>query len=426
LVYEYFLFIKIRSNNKTVGDIVLKQRKRKKKNKKNLEMRLLDLPEELIVSIFRWLSFDDLSICCGVSKTFARLACDPILWRGRFEELNIDGVPSPRLWCSSASHDGKWYLYGGHTTNGNTNIISTVMNDFYEFDFETKSWTKIDHSMTAKTEHKTVVAQDKLWFVGGYNGQWYTNEVFEFNPKTKTTSLIETTGERFTFRSALTVVVWKDKLITFGGWNGFSRTWFNDLNIFDLNTKHWERIDVTGDPPSNRTSHTALVYNDCMYVFGGFSGTHYLNDLQEFNLETKTWTDISNQCIGKPPSPRSRFAAVIHRDCMYILGGWNRTEYFADLFCFNFVTKTWTEISNSHWQIPCISQCSYSVYKNRLYIFGGFCGKKRECVNSIYVCPLPIRRKISEIEDHINEEAGEEVLEPMKKRIKCSTMETSS
>lgn len=73
--------------------------------------------------------------CRRVNKTFARLIRDPTFWRGRFEEIKATSdFPSPRLWCSSACYGNKWYLFGGHTTNGNTNIISSVMNDFYEFD----------------------------------------------------------------------------------------------------------------------------------------------------------------------------------------------------------------------------------------------------------------------------------------------------
>lgn len=52
----------------------------------------------------------------------------------------------------------------------------------------------------------------------------------------KTSTFIETTGTPFSRRSALTAVVWQNKLIVFGGWNGFSKTWFNDLYEFNFGT----------------------------------------------------------------------------------------------------------------------------------------------------------------------------------------------
>lgn len=131
---------------------------------------------------------------------------------------------------------------------------------------------------------------------------------------------------------------------------------------------------------------------------------------------------------------------------MYILGGWNKCEYFSDMYCFDFSiiqnflkirihinffftkdTRHWTEISNTNGTIPCISQCSASVYKNKLYTFGGFCGKKKECINDIYVCLLPQTfPTIPSSTDHDwNSDDQTEKLEPAKKRTRYSSLETS-
>jgi N-acetylneuraminic acid mutarotase len=138
--------------------------------------------------------------------------------------------------------------------------------------------------MGGKTEHKCVTYNNCLWFTGGYNGQDYTNDTYMYDPVTGTSCLIETLGERFSPRSALTVVMYNDKMYTFGGWNGFSRKWFNDLHELDIDTRRWRRIEAKGDVPTQRTSHAAVVKDKKMYVFGGFSGETYLNDLYEFNF----------------------------------------------------------------------------------------------------------------------------------------------
>jgi N-acetylneuraminic acid mutarotase len=349
---------------------------------------LIELPEECVMSILSWLPLPGLIACCAVSRELYRLAKDPSLWKGLFIESKFptsEGVPDARLWCSSVVFKGKLYVYGGHTTQGVlSNLISNVKGDLYAHDVESRKWSTIDHQMGGKTEHKCVVYDNCLWFVGGYNGYDYTSDIHKFDPVTNTSTVIETTGEVFSRRSALTALVWKDKMFTFGGWNGFSRTWYNDLHVFNFQTKHWKTITPSGKQPAKRTSHSAVIHNGKMYVFGGFSGEEYLNDLFELDLETETWTDITPLCRGDIPSPRSRFCAAVHGDSMYVLGGWNKIGYFNDFYAYNFATHIWTNISNSNFSVPCISQYSLAVDEHFLFIFGGFCAQEKTCINKLY------------------------------------------
>jgi len=242
--------------------------------------------------------------------------------------------------------------------------------------------------MGGKTEHKCIVYDNALWFVGGYNGYDYTSDMHRYDPVTNISTVVESTGEVFSRRSALTALVWREKMYTFGGWNGFSRTWYNDLHVFHFATKHWRVINATGDIPPKRTSHAAVINNNKMYVFGGFSGEEYLNDLYEFDLETENWTNITNLCKGDIPAPRSRFCAAVHGHCMYILGEWNKVGYFNDFYMYNFATRVWTSINNSNFKIPSISQYSLAVDEEFLYIFGGFCAEEKNCINKLYTYHL--------------------------------------
>jgi N-acetylneuraminic acid mutarotase len=358
---------------------------------------LLELPEECLLSILGWLPLPGLIACCGVSRELYRLARDPSLWRGLFiESKKMEGAPDARLWCSSVVFQNKLYVYGGHTTQGVlSNLISNVKSDLYCQDLNTKKWAQIQHSMGGKTEHKCVVHDGKLWFVGGYNGYDYTSELHAFDPETNTAALVETTGEVFSRRSALTALVYKDKLYTFGGWNGFTRTWFNDVHVFSFETKTWRAVTAQGNPPLKRTSHSAVIHGNKMYVFGGFSGEEYLNDMHEFDLDTETWSELTPFCKGDVPSPRSRFCAAVHGDCMYILGGWNKVGYFNDFYVFNFATRVWSSISNWNFKVPSIIQYSLAASEEFLYIFGGFCAREKTCINSLYIYSLGMSNQSS-------------------------------
>jgi len=351
-------------------------------------IQLFDLPDEVIVSLLSFLPLSGLLACTTVSRSLNRLVKDPTLWKGLFisaKESQKD-APSARLWCSSVIHRNKMYIAGGHTTQGQTNYIGDVKDDLYEYDFATKKWRQLEAKLAGRTEHKCVVYNDMLWFVGGYNGQRYTNDIHTFNPATKEYVTVQTSGEAFSPRSALTAVVWNNKMITFGGWNGFKKEWYNDVHSFDFTTKTWTKLDVKGgEPPTKRTSHAAVLYGKTMYVFAGFSGEKYLNDLHAFDLETGVWTDLSSKCKGHKPEPRSRFCASVHGSCMYVLGGWNAVSYFSDLHCFDFETGVWTKIANEHNSIPSLSQCALSVHGDFLYIFGGYCAATHRTTNDLYV-----------------------------------------
>jgi len=307
--------------------------------------------------------------------------------------------PSERLWCSAVVYRDWLFIYGGHTTKGLSNLISNVKSDMFAYDFGRKAWTEIPHEIGGKTEHKCVVYGDALWFVGGYNGHNYTNDVRRFDPHTGISSIVDTTGESFSPRSALTAVVHQNNMYTFGGWNGFTKQWYNDLHVFNFDTKEWREIEGKGEKPCQRTSHACVVWNNCMYLFAGFSGEQYLNDLHEFDFATETWRDISHETRGTKPSPRSRFCAVVHGNSMYLLGGWNKATYFDDFYSYNFLTKTWTQISNPHFNIPSLSQYSLTAHENKLYIFGGFCSHAKECVNRLYVYQLPKEEHEHEMQD---------------------------
>jgi len=351
---------------------------------------LIHLPEECVLAILSWLPLSGLIACCGVSREFYRLTKDPSLWKGLFISFKSgEGTPDPRLWCTSVVFQDNLYVYGGHVTQGLlSNLISNVKIDFFRYNLSRRNWETIEHQMGGKTEHKCVVYDKALWFVGGYNGYDYTCDVHRFDPENGSNALVETTGECFSRRSALTALVWRDFMYTFGGWNGFSKTWYNDLHRFHFATKHWTPITPNGKPPTKRTSHAAVSYKDKMYIFGGFSGEEYLNDLHEFDFETETWMDITFQCKGDIPAPRSRFCAAVHGDCMYILGGWNKIGYFSDFFMFNFVTQTWTNITNGNFKIPSISQYSLAIHGDYLYTFGGFCADEKTCINKLYLYRL--------------------------------------
>jgi hypothetical protein len=73
-------------------------------------------------------------------------------------------------------------------------------------------------------------------------------------------------------------------MYVFGGYNGSS--YFNDLHRLNLDTLTWSgALSPSGTPPNGRYGHTAALYGNYMYVFAGNGGS-YLNDLHRTDLST--------------------------------------------------------------------------------------------------------------------------------------------
>ena len=46
----------------------------------------------------------------------------------------------------------------------------------------------------------------------------------------------------------------------------------NDLLRFDVKDCSWGRVVTTGSPPAPRYHHSAVVFANSMFVFGGYTG----------------------------------------------------------------------------------------------------------------------------------------------------------
>jgi len=128
-------------------------------------------------------------------------------------------------------------------------------------------------------------------------------------------------------------------MIVFGGCDGGGK-FCGDVFFYNIETRTWSSLDPRekqhGTPPDGRLFHTAVLHNGSMYVFGGNSNGYY-NDLQRFHLETQRWTLIHQEGGDPPPSPRYGHSAVVFGDSMYIFGGYDKDGFACnDLHEYNF------------------------------------------------------------------------------------------
>eukprot|EP00435_Cladocopium_sp_Y103_P076334 s33_g92.t3 len=115
-------------------------------------------------------------------------------------------------------------------------------------------------------------------------------------------SLVETTGQvpPPSPRDSHSAVICGDSMYLFGGSTGSAR---NDLYAFSFETEQWLEVRPTpgasqkANVPCPRFCHTCDVYNNSLYVFGGYDGQQRLNDFWQFKLATEVNIDIPNSSL---------------------------------------------------------------------------------------------------------------------------------
>jgi len=145
--------------------------------------------------------------------------------------------------------------------------------------------------------HTAVVLDNKMYIYGGHITQpsseyFHTvkQDLYEYNLMTREWRELPV-GEGAPRRTEHTAVVYNNSMVVFGGYSGNS--YENSVMVFDFDTMQWRQLVTKGESPSARSAHTAVIVGSSMYIFGGWNGNHCMNDLHELNLETNTWILIS-------------------------------------------------------------------------------------------------------------------------------------
>jgi N-acetylneuraminic acid mutarotase len=148
--------------------------------------------------------------------------------------------------------------------------------------------------------------------------------------------------------------------------------------------------------PQPCQGHSAVIYNEEMYVFGGRintangRGREYTNTMYKYSLKDKIWTLIN--CTNSP-TPRHNHTAIVYNDQMIIYGGSNNDSYLSEVYSFRFVTNDWelwncsgyTEELVRHGHTACLNG-------NQMVVFGGKQGVQSTLFfNDVFILDLDSR-----------------------------------
>ncbi|CAK9005235.1 unnamed protein product [Durusdinium trenchii] len=235
---------------------------------------------------------------------------------------------------------GKLWIFGGWGSG------SGYLNDVHYLDTQdgtgTPTWVTPSvsgTSPTAREAHTSVMdASGKMWVFGGTDGSAVLDEVHSLDtqagtPIWTTPSVSGTSPSARQRHSA--VMDASGKMWVFGGWDGSG--YFNDVHYLDTQagTPTWTTPSVSGNSPETRNRHVSVMDgNGKMWIFGGWGpGNGYLNDVHYLDTQaaTPTWTTPS--ISGTSPTGRERFAAVMDSSGkIWIFGGTDGSRV-DELYC---------------------------------------------------------------------------------------------
>lgn len=233
-----------------------------------------------------------------------------------------------------------------------------------------------------RSKHTLVAWGDALYVFGGDNGKRMLNDLLRFDVKDCSWGRVVTTGSPPAPRYHHSAVVFANSMFIFGGYTGdiYSNSNLrnkNDLFEYRFNTGQWLEWQLHGRIPVARSAHGAVVYKNNMWIFAGYDGNARLNDMWSICLSdpSPNWHEVQQQ--GKKPPTCCNFPITVAKDCMYVFSGQSGAKITNDLFQFSFAERKWTRIATQHLlkgtpQPPSRRYGHTMVARDRhLYVFGG-------------------------------------------------------
>ena len=236
--------------------------------------------------------------------------------RAAWEELTVTGgPPGIRYDAAVVTYNNKLIVSGGANHH---------QNNTWELDLSTKGWIE-KTSLTSTTpdyaRHVKAVRYSNKMFVWGGNTSGNVQKLWQLNLDTYQWTDVTPSGMVHPNRY-YGVAVWNSKLIYFGGHDDFtSVSTQNVVTEVDVSGSTYTRIvkianGTSGSPPG-RYLMSVSVYEDKLYMFGGYTGS-YVNDLWVLHLLSYSWNQITYTGCSAPPA-RSGHLMRTYNDKIYIL-----------------------------------------------------------------------------------------------------------
>ncbi|EAN89374.1 hypothetical protein C3747_90g188 [Trypanosoma cruzi] len=293
-------------------------------------------------------------------------------------------APSPRanvVFTAHPERDHELMLFGGEYWDGEKTV---AYNDLYFYNIKRNFWSRLVTALNPppRSSSQGVLYKHFLLICGGEfvsqsQSQFlHFKDVWRFDTKKFEWEELKGLKGGPSSRSGHRICIWRRNAVLFGGFydNAQECHYFNDLWVLSHldGPGKWTAVKTApyGELPHPRSGHSMAVWNDTLFVYGGFSSEKFNrfkksqatvhHDLWSLKLpqgigaadnnnaecEVTLWTKI--RLGGIPPPIRCGVGSAFKDSKMYLFGGVVDIEspggkvvssFCSDLFVFHMDTK---------------------------------------------------------------------------------------
>lgn len=223
----------------------------------------------------------------------------------RWRKVPLEDPSGPRDHHQVAVIDQCIYVLGGH--HGPINVYNSCR----RLNLNTREWQEIAPMREKRAFHASVIFNDHIFAIGGYNGSWRVDTVEKYDVNLNQWSAIASMNER---RSGAGATVLDGKIYVAGGFRDLS--YLSTAECYNPVTNVWTMI---ADMNKSRSSPAVVALNGHVYVIGGLSNHGLLSCAERYDPRTDQWTIVEGEMVEKKCSA----AAVVMDGKILVIGGWN-------------------------------------------------------------------------------------------------------
>ncbi len=226
----------------------------------------------------------------------------------------------------------------------------------YADEKNTNVWEIKAPMSTARSSFQTVVLNGKIYAIGGYDGNAYTNTVEVYDQATNKWKFL---SPMLVPRSNFQVGVIDNKIYTIGGYVGSNKS--NIVEVYDPVINKWSQL---APMPIERASFQLEIIKGKIYVMGGYISDGYAASVEVYDPTTNKWKSLSSMA-----TPRAFFQTKVINNKIYAIGGiTNGSKPTASVEVYDPATNKWTQLSSMT-----IANQSFTseVVNGKIYVMGG-------------------------------------------------------
>jgi hypothetical protein len=212
---------------------------------------------------------------------------------------------------------------------------------------------KVDELRDQQLVRKSII------IAGGHNGMGFTNSVEIFSWENKTWTLL---NPMLTCHSRASAVTYQGEVIISGGGDGDECTDTMETSSCDASVE-WKISPVK--LPQLCRGHAALMYKDSLILSGGDLDSGYISDkIYEISMVPPYSTNI----LTTMPEQRYDHTMELFEDKLFIIGGYDGAKEHDTVMMYNLVTKEWKMMTPLPFPVD---EMASVILHNNVILLGG-------------------------------------------------------